>query len=45
VRIVVGDPAPGFIRNRALDPEVDGGVVSGMVFGRDNGAVDVSRRV
>ena len=42
-RIVVGDPAAGFVGNRALDPGVDVGVGRGMVFRRDNSAVDVGR--
>ena len=42
-RIVVGDPAVGFVGNRALDPGVDVGVGRGMVFRRNNSAVDVGR--
>ena len=38
--IVVGDPVVG---NRALNPRVDVEVGSGMVFWRDNCAVDVGR--
>ena len=42
-RIIVGDPAAGFVGNRALDPGVDVGVGRGMVLRRDNSAVDVGR--
>ena len=42
-RIVVGDPAAGFVGNRALDPGVDVWIGRCMVFRRDNGAVDVGR--
>ena len=41
-RIVVGDPAAGFVGNRALDPG-DVGVGRGMVLRRDNSAVDFGR--
>ena len=42
-RIVVGDPAAGFVGNRALDPGVDFGVGRGMVLRRDESTVDVGR--
>ena len=41
VCIVVGDPATGFVWNRALDPGMGVGVGSGMVFRRDNSAINV----
>jgi hypothetical protein len=34
-RIVLGDPAAGYVGNRALDPGVYVGVGRGMVFKRD----------
>jgi hypothetical protein len=41
--IVVGDPAVGLVGNQALDPGVDVGVGRGMVYRRDNSAVDFGR--